>query len=64
METWDGEAELSFAFSGQGVEYMKITLPGEKEVTPEESGEIQRQLRERAGCVSDQLLRPGGERRV
>ena len=47
VETWDGEAELSFAFSGQGVEYMKITLPWEKEVTPEESGEIQRQLRER-----------------
>lgn len=47
VETGDGEAELSFAFSGQGMEYVKITLPWEKEVTPEESGEIQRQLRER-----------------
>lgn len=47
VETWDGEAELSFAFSGQGMEYLNITLPREKEVTPEESGEIQRQLRER-----------------
>ena len=47
VETWDGEGTLDFVMGPAGLEYLKITLTWERELSSEESAEIQRTLRER-----------------
>ena len=44
--TWEGESSLSFAAGPAGLEYLKVSLPEEKELTMEESAGIRSMLQE------------------